>query len=160
ASSARSKAIGPYGVAAATELLCEGGLRYVIKEDVLRHHLRQNATASSVTTSWPTSSDNGPTELDNLVRLCREHHALKTHQDWRGRMEGGPGGERRAAPPYPVTTFSSRSRLAAMESRIELCPLIHDPPSLNRAWRTSSVTVPQSKTSVTTAASSPSGARM
>jgi hypothetical protein len=33
--------------------------------------------------------ENGPTELDNLVRLCKRHHYLKTHKFWR--LTGGPG---------------------------------------------------------------------
>ena len=35
-------------------------------------------------------SDDGPTSLDNLARLCKHHHALKTHKNWRlaaGRRE-------------------------------------------------------------------------
>jgi hypothetical protein len=31
----------------------------------------------------------GPTTLDNLARLCRHHHYLKTHHRWR--LGGGPG---------------------------------------------------------------------
>jgi len=57
---------------------------------------------------------------------------------------------------YPVLMVSSLSRLAVMDSSTELVPLIHAPPSLRR----SSGRGPQSKTSVTTAASSPSGVRM
>jgi hypothetical protein len=33
--------------------------------------------------------DHGPTELDNLVRLCKRHHYLKTHRFWR--LIGRPG---------------------------------------------------------------------
>ncbi len=33
--------------------------------------------------------DDGPTELDNLVRMCPEHHALKTFGGWR--LQGEPG---------------------------------------------------------------------
>lgn len=33
--------------------------------------------------------DGGPTELDNLVRLCKRHHYLKTHKYWR--LLGRPG---------------------------------------------------------------------
>jgi hypothetical protein len=39
--------------------------------------------------------------------------------------------------PYSVLIFSSLSRLAIMDSRTELVPLIHDPPS-RRDWRISS----------------------
>jgi hypothetical protein len=31
----------------------------------------------------------GPTTLDNLCRLCRPHHGLKTHKGYR--ISGGPG---------------------------------------------------------------------
>lgn len=34
-------------------------------------------------------ADGGPTRLDNLARLCRWHHAQKTHHGWR--LGGGPG---------------------------------------------------------------------
>jgi hypothetical protein len=43
---------------------------------------------------------------------------------------------------YSVLIFSSFSRLAAMDWRTELVPLIHVPPSWRRESRTSSVTVP------------------
>jgi hypothetical protein len=38
----------------------------------------------------------GPTQLDNLCRLCCIHHAMKTKQGWR--LEGGPGKWRWVAP--------------------------------------------------------------
>ncbi len=34
-------------------------------------------------------ADGGPTELDNLARLCHDHHRMKTVGDFR--LEGGPG---------------------------------------------------------------------
>ena len=34
-------------------------------------------------------ADGGTTSLENLVRLCRWHHAQKTHHGWR--LEGPPG---------------------------------------------------------------------
>jgi len=34
-------------------------------------------------------SMDGPTQLDNLARLCGRHHAMKTHTGWR--LVGGPG---------------------------------------------------------------------
>ena len=54
---------------------------------------------------------------------------------------------------YLVMIFSSLSRLAVMDASTELFPLIHAPPSRNRDWRISSVTVPWSNTSVTMVAS-------
>ena len=38
----------------------------------------------------------GPTALDNLARLCKYHHALKTHCGW---TLAGPPGARRFEPP-------------------------------------------------------------
>ncbi|MGH2727170.1 MAG: HNH endonuclease signature motif containing protein [Actinomycetota bacterium] len=34
-------------------------------------------------------AEDGPTRLENLVRLCRYHHAMKTFRGWR--LSGGPG---------------------------------------------------------------------
>jgi 5-methylcytosine-specific restriction endonuclease McrA len=34
-------------------------------------------------------AEGGPTRLDNLARLCRWHHSLKTHRGWR--LMGAPG---------------------------------------------------------------------
>ena len=34
-------------------------------------------------------ANGGPTALENLVRMCRWHHALKTHRGWR--LAGSPG---------------------------------------------------------------------
>ena len=74
------------------------------------------------------------------------------------RLEYRREAERRRT--YCVTIFPSRSRLAVMDSRIELFPLIQVPPSCNKDWPISSLMVPTSNTSVTTVASSPSGIRM
>jgi hypothetical protein len=38
----------------------------------------------------------GPTRLENLARLCRYHHAMKTHRGWR--LEGSPGAWRWLGP--------------------------------------------------------------
>ena len=43
--------------------------------------------------------DDGPTELDNLVRLCPDCHALKTFGGWR--LEGEPGSWKWIAPAHP-----------------------------------------------------------
>ena len=43
--------------------------------------------------------DDGPTELDNLVRLCPDCHALKTFGGWR--LEGKPGHWKWIAPAHP-----------------------------------------------------------
>jgi hypothetical protein len=34
-------------------------------------------------------AEGGPTKLENLARLCRWHHSLKTHRGWQ--LAGGPG---------------------------------------------------------------------
>jgi len=57
---------------------------------------------------------------------------------------------------YSVLIFSRLSRLADIDSRKELVPLIHTPPSRKR----DSDKGPASNTSVTTVALSPSGSRM
>jgi hypothetical protein len=41
-------------------------------------------------------AEGGPTSLDNLARLCRYHHARKTHGGWR--LSGRPGAWRWLAP--------------------------------------------------------------
>ena len=52
-------------------------------------------------------NEGGPTRLDNLARLCRWHHYLKTHRGHR--LSGGPGSWRfehpeRAHPGKPPDT--------------------------------------------------------
>jgi len=61
--------------------------------------------------------DHGPTELDNLVRLCPQHHYLKTHGGWR--LEGKPGAWEWVAPEHPKSANSiARARkLAAAKGR-------------------------------------------
>jgi hypothetical protein len=48
-------------------------------------------------------AEGGPTHIDNLARVCRWHHHLKTYCGYR--LEGGPGGWRwlgpEASPPEP-----------------------------------------------------------
>jgi hypothetical protein len=135
--------IGPVSVAAATELLGEGGLRYLVKEgfDVktVTKATRDIATCidaalivrdrTCCTTHCAKRlglqrdhvhddyAAGGPTELDNLVRLCPEHHALKTHSGWR--IEGKPGQWKWIAPDHPKSAgFISRARkLAAAKAK-------------------------------------------
>jgi hypothetical protein len=135
--------VGPVSVVAATELLTEGGLRYVIKEGfdiktvtkatrdiakcidaalIVRDRVcctkncgkRQGLERDHVNIDY---SADGPTELDNLVRLCPEHHALKTHSGWR--IAGEPGNWDWVAPSHPKSAGAiSRARnLAAAKSR-------------------------------------------
>ncbi|MHB1583365.1 MAG: HNH endonuclease signature motif containing protein, partial [Acidimicrobiales bacterium] len=50
---------------------------------------------------WRTDfARGGRTELDNLCRLCVEHHAMKTHRGWR--LTGGPGAWGWVGPGQPV----------------------------------------------------------
>jgi hypothetical protein len=61
--------------------------------------------------------DDGPTELDNLVRLCPQHHYLKTHGGWR--LEGQPGAWEWVAPEHPKSAnYIARARkLAAAKGK-------------------------------------------
>jgi hypothetical protein len=46
---------------------------------------------------WHTDyTKGGQTRLDNLLRICRHHHYLKTHKGWR--FEGEPGNLRFVSP--------------------------------------------------------------
>ena len=57
-------------------------------------------------------SDDGPTELDNLVRMCPSCHALKTFGGWR--LEGKPGNFTWIAPAHPKSAGAiSRTRKVA-----------------------------------------------
>jgi hypothetical protein len=107
--------IGTVSVAAATELIGEGGLQYLIKEgfDIktmtrsTRYVNKYIDTALLVRDRvcarpgcgkrlglerdhWQLDyGKDGPTELANLVRLCPECHKMKTDGGWR--LTGGPG---------------------------------------------------------------------
>ena len=85
-----------------------------------------SGSGSNVTMSLSTTSDDGPTELDNLVRMCPEHHALKTFGGWR--LEGTPGNFRWVPPAHPKSAGAiSRARRVATargkanaEARVEV----------------------------------------
>ena len=107
--------IGPVSVAAATELLSEGGFQYLVKEGfdiktvtkstrVVQHCIDMALVVRDRVCARPGCGNrlglerdhwqvdfgqDGPTELDNLVRLCPECHRLKTDGGWR--LEGRPG---------------------------------------------------------------------
>jgi hypothetical protein len=130
--------IGPISVAAATELLTEGGLRYLVKEGfdvrtvtkstrdiakcidaalIVRDRTccaghcgkRKGLERDHVHVDY---ADDGPTSLDNLVRLCPEHHALKTYSGWT--IGGQPGNWSWVAPARPKSAGAiSRSRKVA-----------------------------------------------
>jgi hypothetical protein len=136
--------IGPVSVLAATELLTEGGLRYLVKEgfDIKTVTKASRDIARSIdmalvvrdrTCARPGCGKrlglqidhrevdyraDGPTELDNLVRLCPECHALKTFGGWR--LEGEPGNWEWIAPAHPKSAqFIARARkLAAAKGKV------------------------------------------
>jgi hypothetical protein len=136
--------IGPVSVLAATELLTEGGLRYLVKEgfDIKTVTKATRDIARSIdmalvvrdrTCARPGCgkrlglqidhrevdySADGPTELDNLVRLCPDCHALKTFGGWR--LEGEPGNWKWIAPAHPKSAqFIARARkLAAAKGKV------------------------------------------
>jgi HNH endonuclease len=136
--------IGPVSVLAATELLTEGGLRYLIKEgfDIKTVTKASRDIARSIDMALIVRdricarpgcgkrlglqidhrevdySADGPTELDNLVRLCPECHALKTFGGWR--LEGEPGNWKWIAPAHPKSAqFIARARkLAAAKGKV------------------------------------------
>jgi hypothetical protein len=112
-------------VAAASELLGEGALRFLVKEgfDIKTVTRADRGIANAVNAAlivrdrtccvpgcgkrlglerdhvYVDYKDDGPTELDNLVRMCPEHHALKTNGGWR--LEGSPGNFRWVPPAHP-----------------------------------------------------------
>ena len=117
--------VGPVSVEAATELLGEAGLQFVITDGVdiatvtgttraLAQRLETALVVRDRTCVVPHCGkrlglegdhsqidfgDDGPTELANLVRLCARHHHMKTHGGWR--IEGGPGRWSWVAPKNP-----------------------------------------------------------
>jgi len=135
--------IGPVSVEAATELLSEASLRFVIREgfDVRTVTKSTRDVAACIdaallvrdrTCAVPGCGkrlglerdhrcvdfgEDGPTEFDNLVRLCPEHHNLKTHGGWR--LEGKPGAWKWVAPDHPKSAnYIGRARkLAAAKGR-------------------------------------------
>jgi hypothetical protein len=137
--------IGSVSVEAAIELIGESALHYVIKEGfdikTVTKSTRDVGLALEVallvrdrTCGVPHCGkhlgletdhrdidfgDDGPTELDNLVRLCPEHHALKTFGGWR--LEGSPGHWKWIAPAHPKSAkFIARARkLAAAKAEAQ-----------------------------------------
>jgi hypothetical protein len=135
--------IGPVSVAAATELLSEGGFQYLVKEGfdiktvtkstrVIRNCLDMALIVRDRVCARPGCgnrlglerdhrdvdfSDDGPTELDNLVRLCPQCHDLKTYGGWR--LEGAPGAWKWIAPAHPKSAgyIARARRLAAAKGR-------------------------------------------
>jgi len=117
--------IGPVSVPAAKELLSEGAFQYLVKEGFdIRTATRSTRVITNCVEMALVVRDrvcavpgcgkrlglerdhwrldygrDGPTELDNLVRLCPEHHALKTDGGWR--LEGEPGAWKWVPPRRP-----------------------------------------------------------
>ena len=55
---------------------------------------------------WTGEPDGGQTSADNLITLCRRHHRLKTHHNWRVRIRQ-PLDDESAAPPEVVVEWTS-----------------------------------------------------
>jgi hypothetical protein len=135
--------IGPVSVEAATELLGQASLQFVIKDgvDITTVTGSTRAIAQRVESallvrdrtcvvphcgkrlglesdhSGVDYADQGPTELANLVRLCPEHHNQKTHGGWR--IEGGPGRWRWIAPKNPPSAgyITRAGKVAAAKAK-------------------------------------------
>jgi hypothetical protein len=130
--------IGVVSVAAAVELLGQGGLRYLVKEgfDIKTVTKATRAIAQCIEAALIVRDrsccvhpcgkrrglerdhvhlaykDDGASELDNLVRLCPEHHALKTYGGWM--IKGEPGHWSWVAPAHPKSAGGiSRARKVA-----------------------------------------------
>ena len=119
--------IGPVSVAAAKELLSQGGFQYLVKEgfDIKTVTRSTRVVANCIDMALVVRDrvcarpgcgnrlglerdhrqvdygNDGPTELDNLVRLCPSCHRLKTDGGWR--LEGRPGAWKWVAPAKPPT---------------------------------------------------------
>ena len=107
--------IGPVSVEAASELIGEASLQFVVRDglDIATVTGSTRALAQRLEIAllvrdrtcvvpgcarrrglqsdhcWVDYADDGPTELANLARLCAPHHDLKTNGGWR--LSGGPG---------------------------------------------------------------------
>jgi hypothetical protein len=131
--------IGPVSVAAATELLSEGGFQYLLKEGfdiktvtkstrVIANCIDMALIVRDRVCARPGCGNSlglerdhrlidyakdGPTELDNLVRLCPSCHKLKTDGGWR--LEGRPGAWEWVAPAKPPSAQQmARARKVAV----------------------------------------------
>jgi hypothetical protein len=127
--------IGTVSVAAATELIGEGGFQYLVKEgfDIKTMTKTNRQVDKCIETAllvrdrvcvrpgcgnrlglerdhWRVDyGDRGPTELDNLCRLCPECHAMRTYGGWK--LTGGPGHWGWVAPKNPPSAgYIARKR--------------------------------------------------
>ena len=134
--------IGPVSVEAATELLGEGALQFLVRDGIdirtvtsTTRTVPQRMAAALVVRDRTCAvagcgkrhglevdhcredfAANGPTNLDNLARLCPEHHDLKTYGGWR--LEGAPGRWRWIAPAHPKSAryIAGARRIAAAKA--------------------------------------------
>jgi hypothetical protein len=120
--------IGPVSVEAATELIGEGGVQFLVKDGVdirtvtsTKRAIPQRVQAALIVRDRTCAAGcgkrfglqadhrlvdfgaDGPTELDNLARLCAGCHDLKTYGGWR--LEGLPGAWKWIAPAHPKSAF-------------------------------------------------------
>jgi hypothetical protein len=117
--------IGPVSVDAATELLGEGTVQFIVRSGVdirtvsrttrvLAQRIAMALVVRDRSCAVPGCgkrlglendhyetdfSKGGPTELANLARLCGPHHAMKTHGGWR--LQGNAGAWKWAPPLHP-----------------------------------------------------------
>jgi len=135
--------IGVVSVEAATELLGQGNVQFIVKDGV------DIRTVTSATRTIPKRvetaliardrvcavpgcgarhglqidhrdidfADDGPSELNNLVRLCRTHHDLKTHGGFR--LEGEAPDWKWIPPAQPKSAgyIARARRLAAIKAK-------------------------------------------
>jgi hypothetical protein len=135
--------IGPVSVDAVVELVGEGGMQLLVKDGVdirtvtsTRRDLPQRVEAALTVRDRTCAvegcgkrrgleadhcrvdfGDDGPTCLENLARLCPEHHDLKTFGGFR--LEGGPGRWKWIAPAHPKSAwYIARAReMAAAKAK-------------------------------------------
>jgi HNH endonuclease len=135
--------IGPVSVAAATELLGTGGFQFLVKEGFdIKTMTRTNRYVDKYIDTallvrdrvcarpgcgnrlglerdhWRIDyKDDGPTELNNLVRLCPACHDLKTYGGWK--LTGGPGHWGWVAPKNPPSAgyIARKRKLAATQAQ-------------------------------------------
>ncbi len=135
--------IGPVSVDAVVELVGQGGMQLLVKDGVdvrtvtsTRRNLPQRVEAAllvrdrtcvvpqcgkrlglEVDHCRTDFGDNGPTEMENLARLCPEHHDLKSYGGFR--IEGGPGEWQWIAPEHPRSAryIALARRMAAAKGK-------------------------------------------
>jgi hypothetical protein len=135
--------IGPVSVEAATELMGEGSFQILVRDGVdirtvtktsrdipqrvemalvVRDRVCVVPGCGAVVGLQGDHCDTdygkgGPTEFENLARLCVPHHDLKTHGGWK--LKGGPGKWEWIAPARPPTAgyIARARRLAAIKGK-------------------------------------------